>query len=87
MAEHHEGMGIWMGDCHIDIGGTTRYIVVRGKKRWFEMHRWFGPIPTRKNGDYLVTDWPKYVYDAVDIWESKGKRMDGDECVWENGNE
>lgn len=82
MSEHHEGMCIHFGSAIVTLGGTIRYIVVRGKKRYFEMHRYFGPMPTRKNGEPLATRWPAYVWDAVQAWIDAGKPMKGDECIW-----
>lgn len=86
MNEHHEGKCIHFGDAILTIGGTTRYIDVRGKQYQFEMHRWSGPIPLNKDESTRQTPWPKYVWHAVQLWIDQGKPMDGDHCVLKPNN-
>lgn len=82
MSDHHEGYGISYNGVHIDFGGTQRTIIVRGKRYYLEFHRWFGPLALNKDGSDRKTEWPNYVWSAVQKWIDQGKRMDGDICLW-----
>lgn len=66
--------------CHMSIGGPTLYLIANFKKVPFEMHRVFGPIPLKGNGDPRQ-NIPRGFWDAYERWDLGGKLVDGQTCV------
>lgn len=66
------------------FGGPDRTIRVNGQDWRFEMHPRMGPVPKNKNGTQRMTQWPRSVQWAVDLWAHQGEATEGGECVWDD---
>lgn len=69
-------------DAIVCYGGPVYEIEVRGRLWLFEAPYSCGLVPLNKDGSPRQSPWPGFVWDAVQLWEDQGKRIDGDRCVW-----
>ena len=73
---------------HISLAGPTRIITDAKGKRWtFEMHHYCGPIALNKSGDPMERQPGERspFWHAVTRWAQGGHRLNGTECIWEEG--
>lgn len=64
---------------HVSLAGPILKMPVGNKVIPFEMHRYFGPMPLRKDGEARVRT-PQRFWDACEAWIRCGKTMIGDVC-------
>lgn len=67
---------------HISLAGPILKMPVGGKLINFEMHRYFGPIPLRNDGE-VRGRIPRGFWDAFEAWTRIGKPLLGNVCCVE----
>lgn len=76
MASHFTGIVCCMS-------GPLRSIQVGGRRWWFEMHRYCGPMPVNQRTGRGI-DGTKAFWHAVTLWAQQGERIDADGlCEWD----
>lgn len=75
------------GRVILELGGPIYFICYDRRKSWFEMHRWCGPMPIRRDkcGRFTEgTNASRKFWDAVTRWAQQGKRVSADgEAIYE----
>lgn len=67
---------------HVSLAGPILKMPIGSKLIDFEMHRYFGPIPLRKDGE-VRERIPRGFWDAFEAWDKVGRLMSGDICCVE----
>lgn len=67
---------------HVSLGGPILKMPVGGKLIDFEMHRYSGPMPLRKDGE-VRERIPRGFWVAFEAWDKVGRLMSGDICCVE----
>ena len=66
---------------HMSLSGPTLRMPVGNRLVPFELHRYFGPVPLRKDG-CLTQRVARGFWDAFEAWKASGKLVtDDDVCV------
>lgn len=67
---------------HVALAGPILKMPVGDKVIDFEMHRYFGPMPLRKDGE-VRERIPRGFWVAFEAWDKNGRLMIGDVCCVE----
>jgi len=67
---------------HVSTGGAVYEIRVGTRTYCFQIPGGCGICEMNNDGSGRKTPWPKAVWDAVDLWEKQGRRMNGNRCLW-----
>ena len=64
----------------VTVGGEVLRMPCKKKVQQFEMHRYFGPLPCKTNGDECERVASGF-WDSFERWELGGKLVQDDLCV------
>ncbi len=70
---------------HMMLGGDMLLMPLGDKTVLFELHHYFGPIPTSKRTLEPLERIPRGFWDAFERWVKAGRLVDGELCVLEGG--